>query len=79
MQSKIGITKLIKNFKFSPCVKTPIPMVFDPKSLFTAPKGGMWLKVERIKWPFWYFVRKQENYTTKIWVSIKILSSMTRF
>nr|ARO50425.1 cytochrome P450 [Chironomus tentans] len=49
MQSKIGITKLIKNFKFSPCDKTPIPMVFDPKSLFTAPKGGMWLKVEKIK------------------------------
>lgn len=49
MQSKIGITKLIKSFRFSPTDKTPIPMVFDPLSLFTAPKGGMWLKVEKIK------------------------------
>lgn len=48
MQSKMAITKLIKNFKLSACSKTPIPMVFDPKSLFTAPKGGMWLKIEKV-------------------------------
>lgn len=48
MQSKMAILKLIKNFKFSPCEKTLIPMKFETFAPFISPKGGMWLKVERI-------------------------------
>jgi cytochrome P450 family 6 len=48
MQSKMGIAKLIKDFSFSPCEKTPIPMKFVASFPFLAPVGGMWLKIEKI-------------------------------
>ncbi|CAD7079515.1 unnamed protein product [Hermetia illucens] len=31
MQSRIGLITLLKNYRFKPCSKTPIPMVFDEK------------------------------------------------
>ena len=46
MQVKIGIVKLLKNFKIHPCSKTLIPMKFTPNFGFQAPHGGMWLKIE---------------------------------
>ncbi|KAG5669754.1 hypothetical protein PVAND_000048 [Polypedilum vanderplanki] len=48
MQSKAGVAKLISSFLFSPCIKTTIPMKFVPTAPFLFPKGGMWLKVEKI-------------------------------
>jgi len=48
MQSKMAILKLIKNFKFTPCEDTLIPMKFETFAPFISPKGGMWLKVEKI-------------------------------
>lgn len=48
MQAKLALAKLIKNFKFSPSDKTPIPMEFEAFAPFVSPKGGMWLKVEKI-------------------------------
>ncbi|XP_070493750.1 probable cytochrome P450 6a13 [Chironomus tepperi] len=48
MQAKIGLIKLLRNFKFIPCSKTLIPMKFAPNSGFQSPLGGMWLKVEAI-------------------------------
>ncbi|KAL7026329.1 hypothetical protein ACKWTF_013862 [Chironomus riparius] len=48
MQSKMAILKLIKNFKFSPCEKTLIPMEFETFAPFISPKEGMWLKVEEL-------------------------------
>ncbi|XP_037903233.1 probable cytochrome P450 6a21 [Hermetia illucens] len=48
MQTRIGLIKLLKHFQFSPCPKTPIPMVFDPYKGVLSPKGGLFLDVKRI-------------------------------
>jgi len=48
MQAKIGLIKLLRNFKILPCDKTLIPMKYSPSSGFQAPLGGMWLKVQKI-------------------------------
>jgi cytochrome P450 family 6 len=45
MQTKVGIVKLITNFSFTLCDKTPIPMRFKPSSPFITPVGGMHLNV----------------------------------
>ncbi|XP_070493747.1 probable cytochrome P450 6a13 [Chironomus tepperi] len=49
MQSKMGITKIIKNFIVSPSKKTPIPVKFVPPNPFLAPVGGMWLNLKKIE------------------------------
>ncbi|KAL7026334.1 hypothetical protein ACKWTF_013867 [Chironomus riparius] len=49
MQAKIGLIKLLRNFKFLVCSKTLIPMKFAPNSGFQSPLGGMWLKIESTK------------------------------
>lgn len=48
MQAKLGIVKILMNFKLSPCDKTAIPMKYKPSSPSMAPLGGVWLKVEKI-------------------------------
>ncbi|KAG5672095.1 hypothetical protein PVAND_002250 [Polypedilum vanderplanki] len=48
MQTKMGIAKLLINYSFSSCEKTIIPMKFVPSAPFLQPKGGLWLKVEKI-------------------------------
>jgi hypothetical protein len=48
MQTKIGIVKLLMNFKILPCSKTIVPMKFSPTAAFQSPEGGMWLKLERL-------------------------------
>ncbi|CAG9806341.1 unnamed protein product [Chironomus riparius] len=49
MQSKIGIVKIIKSFKVSPCEKTSIPVKLKPASPFLAPNDGMWLNLTKIE------------------------------
>jgi len=48
MQSKMGITKIIKNFIVSPCEKTSIPVKFEASNPFLAPENGMWLNLKKI-------------------------------
>ncbi|CAG9806333.1 unnamed protein product [Chironomus riparius] len=48
MQVKLGLVKLLRNFKILPCNKTLIPMKYTPNSGFQSPFGGMWLKLEHI-------------------------------
>jgi cytochrome P450 family 6 len=48
MQTKLGIVKLLKNFKLSICNKTLDPFEFNPTGLLQSPKGGMWLKLENV-------------------------------
>jgi cytochrome P450 family 6 len=48
MQTKIGLVKLVKNFRILPCSKTLIPMKYSPSASFQCPAGGMWLKLEKI-------------------------------
>ena len=49
MQSKVAIVKLLQKFKFTPNLKSPIPMKFEPASPFLAPVGGMWLSLQKIE------------------------------
>ncbi|XP_070493939.1 uncharacterized protein [Chironomus tepperi] len=48
MQSKIGITKIIKNFVVQPSEKTQIPIKFSLGNPLLAPEKGMWLRFTRI-------------------------------
>jgi len=46
-QSKIGLIKILRNYKFETCEKTQ-PYIIDPKSFVTAPIGGIYLKITKI-------------------------------
>ncbi|KAH8277879.1 hypothetical protein KR018_009448 [Drosophila ironensis] len=48
MQSRIGLALLIKNFKFSVCDQTPIPMKYRKDAFLIASESGIYLKVERV-------------------------------
>lgn len=48
MQTKVGLATVLKNFKLTLGSKSVNPLVLNPKSLPLAPKGGVWLSVERI-------------------------------
>ncbi|XP_070493752.1 probable cytochrome P450 6a20 [Chironomus tepperi] len=48
MQAKLGLVKLLKNFKILTSDKTPYPMKYSPTAPFQSPDGGLWLKVERL-------------------------------
>ncbi|XP_012060475.1 PREDICTED: cytochrome P450 6A1-like [Atta cephalotes] len=47
-QSKLGLTKILRNYKIETCEETPIPYVNDPKAFILAPKGGLHLKMVKI-------------------------------
>ncbi|XP_062137473.1 probable cytochrome P450 6a21 [Drosophila sulfurigaster albostrigata] len=48
MQARIGLAMLVKNFKFSVCAKTPIPMKYNKSSFLLNSESGIFLHVERI-------------------------------
>ncbi|XP_037815468.1 probable cytochrome P450 6a21 [Lucilia sericata] len=48
MQTIIGLVMLLRNFKFSVCEQTKIPLTFDKKSFMLATDHGIYLKVEAI-------------------------------
>ncbi|XP_017960093.1 cytochrome P450 6a2-like [Drosophila navojoa] len=48
MQTRIGLVQLIRNFKFTVCDKTDIPLTYDPKSLVLGTIGGIYLRAERV-------------------------------
>ncbi|CAD7079517.1 unnamed protein product [Hermetia illucens] len=48
MQSRIGLITLLKNYRFNPCAKTSIPMVFKDENPSLSPKFGMYLKIEKL-------------------------------
>ncbi|XP_037953932.1 probable cytochrome P450 6a18 [Teleopsis dalmanni] len=48
MQARIGLALLIKNFKFSICEDTKIPIVYEAESFLLCPKGGINLRIEKI-------------------------------
>ncbi|XP_058453136.1 probable cytochrome P450 6a23 [Malaya genurostris] len=48
MQARIGLAYLLKNFRFSIGEKCKVPLELDLKGFVLAPKGGLWLKVEKI-------------------------------
>nr|AID61394.1 cytochrome P450 [Calliphora stygia] len=48
MQSRLGLASLIRNFRFSTCSKTEIPIELDPKAATYSPKNTIYLRVEAI-------------------------------
>lgn len=48
MQTKVGLTVLLKNYLFTLNSKTQIPLKMDPFSFVMSPLGGVWLDVQRI-------------------------------
>jgi hypothetical protein len=47
MQTKVGLVCLLSKYQISVSKKTPIPLVFDPKSFILSPFGGMWLQIRK--------------------------------
>ncbi|CAL1677684.1 unnamed protein product [Lasius platythorax] len=47
-QTKIGLIKILQNYKFETCDKTQIPYVIDPKAALLAPKDGIHLRIIKI-------------------------------
>lgn len=48
-QSKVGLIKILRNYKIDVCEKTMIPYVIDPAAFLLAPKGGIYLKITKIE------------------------------
>ncbi|KAH8394682.1 hypothetical protein KR222_001678, partial [Zaprionus bogoriensis] len=48
MQTRIGLAQLIRNFRFTVCEKTEIPLVYNPKSFVLGTIGGIYLRLERV-------------------------------
>lgn len=48
MQARIGLALLLKNFKFSVCGKTPIPMTYDKEQFLVQSEHGISLHVEKV-------------------------------
>ncbi|XP_058979639.1 probable cytochrome P450 6a21 [Musca domestica] len=48
MQTMIGLALLLKNFKFSVCDKTQIPVKLDKTNFLVSAEGAVFLKVEKI-------------------------------
>lgn len=49
LQSKIGLIKILANYKIKISKKTQLPLTLDKKSFVTAAEGGIWLEVEKLK------------------------------
>ncbi|KNC33646.1 hypothetical protein FF38_08727 [Lucilia cuprina] len=48
MQTRLGLAYLIRNFHFSTCPQTEIPITSDPNSFTYLPKNVVYLKVEEV-------------------------------
>ena len=45
MQTKVGLISLLSSYEVRISEKTPIPLVFDFRSIVLAALGGIWLTV----------------------------------
>ena len=48
-QTKVGLIKILKNFRVDACEKTPIPYVNYPGGFVLQPIGGIFLKFSKIE------------------------------
>ena len=49
VQSKVGLISILQKYEVEVCAKTPIPMIFDTKSLVLSPSGGLFLNLNERK------------------------------
>ncbi|KAI4460032.1 cytochrome p450 [Holotrichia oblita] len=47
MQAKVGLARLITNFKFKLNPRTELPLKLDPKNFLTSILNGLWMDVEK--------------------------------
>lgn len=47
-QSKIGLIKILRNYKVETCEKTPLRYISDPRAFVLCPKDGLYLKIIKI-------------------------------
>ncbi|XP_011704424.1 PREDICTED: probable cytochrome P450 6a14 [Wasmannia auropunctata] len=47
-QSKVGLVKMLRNYKVETCEKTLIPYISNPRAFVLSPKGGIYLKMIKI-------------------------------
>ena len=47
-QTKVGLIKIIQNYRVEVCDKTPIPYMNDPKSLLLSPTKDIFLKFSKL-------------------------------
>jgi cytochrome P450 family 6 len=48
MQTKVGLSILLKNYKFSVSQKTTVPLQMDPKNFIMSTEGGIWLDYTKV-------------------------------
>nr|AGI03843.1 cytochrome P450 6BQ8 [Tribolium castaneum] len=48
LQSKVGLTAVLKHYRIKLNHKTQLPVTLNPRSFITSAKGGVWLDVEKI-------------------------------
>ena len=48
MQARIGLAMLLKNFQFTVCSKTPIPMEYDKENFLLSSTKGIFLQVQKL-------------------------------
>lgn len=49
LQTRVGLATLLKNFDFSACSKTSIPLKFNAKNVVLTSKDKLWLNVKPIE------------------------------
>ncbi|XP_011865154.1 PREDICTED: probable cytochrome P450 6a13 [Vollenhovia emeryi] len=47
-QSKLGLIKILRNYKFEPCEKTDIPYALNYETIIASPKNGIHLRIIKI-------------------------------
>ncbi|XP_044255035.1 probable cytochrome P450 6a23 [Tribolium madens] len=48
LQTKVGLTTILKNYKIKLNSKTKVPLIMDKKSFISSAEGGVWLDVDKL-------------------------------
>ncbi|KAL9708007.1 hypothetical protein quinque_011525 [Culex quinquefasciatus] len=49
LQTRMGLALLLKSYRFSLCLRSPVPLVIDPVNLIHGPAGDVWLGIEKVQ------------------------------
>ncbi|XP_055696260.1 cytochrome P450 6a9-like [Lutzomyia longipalpis] len=48
MQTRVGLANILSKYRVKLSPKTPVPLVLDTTNAVMSPKGGMWLRLEKV-------------------------------